>query len=84
MLPDNNGTDSLAAFGCAKGSNEEAYLMQKLVRTGFGSNNIDHCTRLCHASSVSALLEGIGSGAVSNPFTDVTMLRLFSLLALIL
>ena len=41
-------------------------------RTGFGSNNIDHCTRLCHASSVSALLEGIGSGAVSNPFTDVT------------
>ena len=71
-LPDNNGTDALAAFGCAKGSNEEAYLMQKLVRTGFGSNNIDHCTRLCHASSVSALLEGIGSGAVSNPFTDVT------------
>ena len=46
--------------------------MQKLVRTGFGTNNIDHCTRLCHASSVSALLEGIGSGAVSNPFTDVT------------
>ena len=71
-LPDNNGTDALAAFGCAKGSNEEAYLLQKLVRTGFGSNNIDHCTRLCHASSVSALLEGIGSGAVSNPFTDVT------------
>tara|TARA_B100000700_G_scaffold287981_1_gene344086 strand:+ start:42 stop:2810 length:2769 start_codon:yes stop_codon:yes gene_type:complete len=67
----NNGTEALAAFGCAKGSNEEAYLMQKLVRTGFGSNNIDHCTRLCHASSVSALLEGIGSGAVSNPFTDV-------------
>ena len=62
----------LAAFGCAKGSNEEAYLLQKLVRTGFGTNNIDHCTRLCHASSVSALLEGIGSGAVSNPFTDVT------------
>ncbi|MDP6521689.1 MAG: formate dehydrogenase subunit alpha [SAR324 cluster bacterium] len=72
VLPDNNGTDALAAFGCAKGSNEEAYLLQKLVRTGFGSNNIDHCTRLCHASSVSALLEGIGSGAVSNPFTDVT------------
>ena len=42
------------------------------MRTGFGTNNIDHCTRLCHASSVSALLEGIGSGAVSNPFTDVT------------
>jgi formate dehydrogenase major subunit len=71
-IRDENGPDALAAFGCAKGSNEEAYLLQKLVRTGFGTNNIDHCTRLCHASSVSALLEGIGSGAVSNPFTDVT------------
>ncbi|MAE00845.1 MAG: formate dehydrogenase, partial [Proteobacteria bacterium] len=71
-IRDNNGSRALAAYGCAKGSNEEAYLLQKLVRTGFGSNNIDHCTRLCHASSVSALLEGIGSGAVSNPFTDVT------------
>jgi formate dehydrogenase major subunit len=41
---------ALAGFGSAKGSNEEAYLFQKLVRTGFGSNNVDHCTRLCHAS----------------------------------
>jgi hypothetical protein len=41
------------------------------VRTGFGSNNVDHCTRLCHASSVAALLEGVGSGAVSNPVNDV-------------
>ena len=56
----------LAGFGCAKGSNEEAYLFQKLVRTGFRNNNVDHCTRLCHASSVVALLEMIGSGAVSN------------------
>src|SRR3989442_6028651 len=44
-------------------------LFQKLVRTGFGSNNVDHCTRLCHASSVAALMEGIGSGAVTAPFT---------------
>ena len=58
-----------AGFGSAKGSNEEAYLFQKLVRTGFGTNNVDHCTRLCHASSVAALLEGIGSGAVTAPFT---------------
>ena len=65
------GPKSLAGFGSAKGSNEEAYLFQKLVRTGFGSNNVDHCTRLCHASSVAALLEGIGSGAVSNPVRDV-------------
>ena len=71
-IRDESGPDALAAFGCAKGSNEEAYLLQKLVETGFGINNIDHCTRVCHASSVNALLEGIGSGAVSNPFTDVT------------
>jgi len=68
---DGHGKRALAGFGSAKGSNEEAYLFQKLVRTGFGSNNVDHCTRLCHASSVVALLEGIGSGAVSNPVMDV-------------
>ena len=72
QLRDTFGKKSLAGFGSAKGSNEEAYLFQKLVRTGFGSNNVDHCTRLCHASSVVALLEGIGSGAVSNPVMDVT------------
>ncbi len=71
-IRDRHGKKSLAGFGSAKGSNEEAYLFQKLVRTGFGSNNVDHCTRLCHASSVVALLEGIGSGAVSNPVMDVT------------
>ncbi|NRF70855.1 formate dehydrogenase subunit alpha [Aquincola sp. S2] len=70
-LRDTKGPKSLAGFGSAKGSNEEAYLFQKLVRTGFGSNNVDHCTRLCHASSVAALLEGVGSGAVSNPVNDV-------------
>ena len=62
---------SLAGFGSAKGSNEEAYLFQKLVRTGFGTNNVDHCTRLCHASSVAALMEGLNSGAVSNQVSDV-------------
>ena len=70
-LRDQFGPKSLAGFGSAKGSNEEAYLFQKLVRTGFGSNNVDHCTRLCHASSVAALLEGVGSGAVSNQVNDV-------------
>lgn len=70
-LRDTYGKACLAGFGSAKGSNEEAYLFQKLVRTGFGTNNVDHCTRLCHASSVAALLEGIGSGAVSNPVMDV-------------
>jgi len=70
-IRDSAGPNALAGFGSAKGSNEEAYLFQKLVRTGFGTNNVDHCTRLCHASSVTALLEGIGSGAVSNPVADV-------------
>ncbi|HVP87341.1 MAG TPA: formate dehydrogenase subunit alpha [Casimicrobiaceae bacterium] len=70
-IRDQEGAKALAGFGSAKGSNEEAFLFQKLVRTGFGSNNVDHCTRLCHASSVAALLEGIGSGAVSNPVMDV-------------
>jgi formate dehydrogenase major subunit len=70
-IRDEIGKQALAGFGSAKGSNEEAYLFQKLVRTGFGSNNVDHCTRLCHASSVVALLEGLGSGAVSNPVRDV-------------
>jgi formate dehydrogenase major subunit len=72
QILERNGKSALAGFGSAKGTNEEAYLFQKLVRTGFGSNNVDHCTRLCHASSVAALMEGINSGAVSNPVRDVT------------
>ena len=63
------GGKAIAGFGSAKGSNEEAYLFQKLIRQGFGTNNVDHCTRLCHASSVAALMEGINSGAVTAPFT---------------
>ncbi len=71
---------ALAGFGSAKGSNEEAYLFQKLVRTGFGTNNVDHCTRLCHASSVAALMEGISSGAVSNQVNDVANSELIFLI----
>ena len=71
-IRDRLGGNALAGFGSAKGSNEEAYLFQKLVRTGFQTNNVDHCTRLCHASSVVALLEGIGSGAVSNQVAEVS------------
>jgi len=65
------GPGAIAGFGSAKCSNEEAYLFQKLIRTGFHTNNVDHCTRLCHASSVFALFEGIGSGAVSTTYGDV-------------
>ncbi len=70
-IRDRDGSKALAGFGSAKCSNEEAYLFQKLVRAGFGTNNVDHCTRLCHASSVAALLEGVGSGAVSATFNEV-------------
>jgi formate dehydrogenase major subunit len=76
-IKDEFGGAGLAGFGSAKGSNEEAYLFQKLVRVGFGTNNVDHCTRLCHASSVAALLEGIGSGAVSNQVEDVKHAEVF-------
>src|SRR5690349_9861000 len=70
-IRDRDGSQALAGFGSAKASNEEAYLFQKLVRAGFGTNNVDHCTRLCHASSVAALLETIGSAAVTATFNEV-------------
>ena len=70
-LKKSDGPNGLAGFGSAKCSNEEAYLFQKLIRTGLKTNNVDHCTRLCHASSVAALLETIGSGAVTAPFYEV-------------
>ncbi|WP_422368179.1 formate dehydrogenase subunit alpha [Pelagibius sp.] len=69
-LRDDTGT-RVAGFGSAKCSNEEAYLFQKLIRQGFGHNNVDHCTRLCHASSVAALLENVGSGAVTATFNEI-------------
>src|SRR5438270_4911151 len=69
-IRDRDGSQALAGFGSAKASNEEAYLFQKLVRAGFGTNNVDHCKRLCHASSVAALLETIGSGAVTATFNE--------------
>ena len=69
-LRDTNGGRSVAGFGSAKCTNEEAYLFQKLIRQGFGHNNVDHCTRLCHASSVAALMENVGSGAVTATFNE--------------
>ncbi len=61
----------VAGFGSAKCTNEEAYLFQKFIREGFGHNNVDHCTRLCHASSVAALIENVGSGAVTATFNEI-------------
>jgi formate dehydrogenase major subunit len=70
-VAETHGNGAIAGFGSAKCSNEEAYLFQKLIRTRFRNNNVDHCTRLCHASSVAALIEGIGSGAVTATFNEV-------------
>ena len=70
-VAEKHGDKTIAGFGSAKCSNEEAYLFQKLIRTRFRNNNVDHCTRLCHASSVAALIEGIGSGAVTATFNEV-------------
>ncbi|MGQ7845884.1 formate dehydrogenase subunit alpha [Granulosicoccus sp. 3-233] len=69
-LRDDTG-QRIAGFGSAKCSNEEAYLFQKLIRQGFGHNNVDHCTRLCHASSVAALLENVGGGGVTATFNEI-------------
>ncbi|MFD1342800.1 formate dehydrogenase subunit alpha [Litorisediminicola beolgyonensis] len=65
------GGQAVAGFGSAKCTNEEAYLFQKLIRQGFKHNNVDHCTRLCHASSVAALQENVGSGAVTASFNEI-------------
>ncbi len=70
-IRDGMGGEGVAGFGSAKCSNEEAYLFQKLIRQGFGHNNVDHCTRLCHASSVAALMENVGSGAVTATFNEI-------------
>ena len=70
-LADAHGGKTVAGFGSAKCTNEEAYLFQKLIRQGFGHNNVDHCTRLCHASSVAALIENVGSGAVTATFNQI-------------
>ena len=70
-LQKEHGGKAVAGLGSAKCSNEEAYLFQKLIRQGFGHNNVDHCTRLCHASSVAALMENVGSGAVTATFNEI-------------
>jgi formate dehydrogenase alpha subunit len=61
----------MAFYGCAKATNEDNYLLQKLCRTAFRSNNIDHCTRLCHAGSIVALQMAVGSSAMSNTASEV-------------
>jgi formate dehydrogenase alpha subunit len=71
------GGDSIASFACAKATNEENYLLQKLVRAVLGTNNIDHCSRLCHAGSVTGLQLAIGSSAMSNSIAEMEHLDTF-------
>lgn len=61
---------AFAAFASAKATNEDGYVLQKFVRRVMGTNNIDHCTRLCHSPSVEAMLRSVGSGATSNSYSD--------------
>jgi formate dehydrogenase alpha subunit len=66
-----DGAGAMAVYCCAKATNEDNYLLQKLFRTLFRSNNIDHCTRLCHAGSVVALQMALGTSAMSNTAAEV-------------
>ena len=66
------GSESLAGFACSRSPNEDIYMVQKMVRCCFGSNNVDNCARVCHSASVSGLAMTLGSGAMTNPIYDIT------------
>jgi formate dehydrogenase alpha subunit len=69
-IKEKNGSDALAGYASAKCTNEDNYIFQKFIRTAFGTNNLDYCTRLCHASTVTAMLRSLGDGAGSNSIED--------------
>ena len=66
------GSDALAGFACSRSPNEDIYMMQKLVRCAFGTNNVDNCARVCHSASVAGLAMTLGSGAMTNTIEDIT------------
>ncbi len=66
------GGDSLAGFACSRSANEDIYMVQKMVRTCFGTNNTDNCARVCHSATVTGLAKTLGSGAMTNPVYDIT------------
>lgn len=70
-LRDEFGGQALAAFACARSANEDIYMLQKMARTVFKTNNIDNCARVCHGPSVAGLAQTLGSGAMTNPITDI-------------
>lgn len=65
------GPDAIAGLSSARITNEENYVFQKLMRAAIGTNNVDHCARLCHASTVAGLATTLGSGAMTNSIEDV-------------
>ena len=72
-----DGSDAMAVYCCAKATNEDNYLLQKMYRALFRTNNVDHCTRLCHAGSVVALQQAVGSSAMSNTASQVVQNDVF-------
>jgi len=70
-IRDKSGPDSLAFLSSARCTNEENYLLQKFARAVIGTNNVDHCARLCHASTVAGLVAAFGSGAMTNSISDI-------------
>jgi len=66
------GPDSLAGFACSRSPNEDIYMLQKMVRCAFGTNNVDNCARVCHSATVAGLAMTLGSGAMTNPIYDIT------------
>ena len=71
-LKNKYGGDSLAGFACSRSANEDIYMVQKMVRTCFGTNNTDNCARVCHSATVTGLAKTLGSGAMTNPIYDIT------------
>lgn len=66
------GPDSLAGFACSRSPNEDCYMLQKMVRCAFGTNNVDNCARVCHSATVAGLAMTLGSGAMTNTIGDIT------------
>lgn len=71
-LKEKYSSGSLAGFACSRSANEDVYMVQKMVRTCFGTNNTDNCARVCHSASVTGLAKTLGSGAMTNPIHDIT------------
>jgi formate dehydrogenase alpha subunit len=66
-----SGADAIAGLSSAKCTNEDNYVFQKFIRAGVGTNNVDHCARLCHASTVAGLARAFGSGAMTNSIKEL-------------